>query len=203
MARAMKPLGIQVEISLISVPNYHVLIGLFSQEKPMFGLENGDTALIVSIASAIFTFFSVVYARRLAVNDSERMKRKKIIYEVSCHHSPDFPGWFCVNITFRNLESVSAKIIAIKSKRFSSLKLSAVAFSNADGREPWAPPVPSPPSPLEAGNFLKVDLIVDAQGHLSNIPGSGPIQHFTCFANQNLKSSDLILVWEWGDGKIE
>lgn len=81
-------------------------------------LTDSPVAIIVSLMSAAFTGGTLFYTRRLAKNDTAKMKRSTLVSELSPYLStPTRPGWEDYQLVVRNLEPVGAVVHSIRSKR--------------------------------------------------------------------------------------
>lgn len=75
-------------------------------------ITEGRVAIGISLVTAVFTG---VYTRRLAINDTNKMKRKEPVLEALLADSENFEGWKECRVTVRNLEAVSVDIRSISS----------------------------------------------------------------------------------------
>lgn len=164
-------------------------------------LTEARAALIISTVSAIFTGFSVRYARRMALNDSEKMRRKLPIVECSLRPSKDVPGWQTCNLVVRNLEPVTARLLRIRTRSKKSCLL--------DPREAMAPkgaaPLPlkyvqAPPEKhIVDGPWTVAPVGTRPSGGLLHI-GPDDTAYITLLSKGVRSLKDLHLEWEWGDG---
>lgn len=165
-------------------------------------MEKGDIAILIAIASALFTAGSMIYTRRLAKNDSKRMERKPPImewFDTSEQFANAPEGWSPVRLEFRNVEPFNLRLINVKTKTRDGeiisikdasdpyLKVPLTFMPDINGGEILALDQSLEPngSARTRGNFIfrfdehKIDVLVR---HLSTV-------------------ADLDLTWEWADGQ--
>lgn len=162
-------------------------------------MDKSDIAFVIAAFSALFSAFSVIYARRMAINDAERMKRKSLVFEIQASPCGDYDGWYSVMATIRNFEPVAARLIKVGLKKRRKLKLlpQSAAFGDGPAYDPGK--VEALPED-EAKHSIDLGYRIDALGHTSSVPGSGPIQYLWFYANGPVSASDFDLDWEWSDG---
>ena len=61
-------------------------------------MDKSDVALLLSAVSAVTAVGSLIYARRIALNDSARMKRKQLVFETSSTPCKEYPDWHSVTV---------------------------------------------------------------------------------------------------------
>ncbi|WP_299986613.1 hypothetical protein [uncultured Ruegeria sp.] len=161
-------------------------------------MDKSDWAFLVSSASALFAGLSVLYVRKMAINDGIRMKRKPLVFEVSSQPCTDYEGWHEARITIRNFEPVSARVrkTTTKARRTRLLPHDAAYIGNSPHTAVQLEHLPED----KARRSLDLQLAVDPVGHDSMVPGSGPTKHISIFSTAPVSSTDLSFEWEWVDG---
>ena len=161
-------------------------------------MDKADIALLISGASVVCAGLSAFYARRMAKNDSERMKRKRLVFEVTVHPSRDYPGWSDVRVTVRNLEPVSATLNEVSVKRRGVKLLPYEA--GFDSTVPYSPEKVDR-LPLEsASERFTVRSRIGPVDSRSDLPGQMPVVYLNFFAKGDAQPKDLVFDWEWSDG---
>ena len=162
-------------------------------------MDKSDIALIISGLSALLALLSVIYSRKIALNDAQRMKRKPLVLEISSSPCKKYDGWHSVLATVRNFEPVAARLAKLRLRKRRNLKLLPQHASFGDGPEYNRGTVNVlPENAVE--RFIELGRSIEAQGHVSSLPGSGPVKYVWFYSNGHVTASDFILDWEWVDG---
>lgn len=97
-------------------------------------VDKADIAIAIAGISALFTGLGLLYTRRLAINDTRRMKRKGLAIEPWVARKRIDDGGRHVRISVRNLEPYSAHLTRIHVGRNSSrFRLDPQRMPNAEG----------------------------------------------------------------------
>lgn len=159
-------------------------------------IDKGDLAIVIAAISAAFAGSSVMYARRMAKNDSLRMKRKPIVWELGDPSRSNCGRWTLHYLIVRNFEPVGARITGAKAKpRRGILLLQQRAqnqrdeYGNASGFDD-----------TEAARQISFEHPIQPFGSVTSLQGRGPVQTIGLFTKGISKASDLELKWEWADG---
>lgn len=165
-------------------------------------LTEARVALGIAILSAIFTGFSLRYTRRLAINDTNKMKRKELVVEIALTGpSADLPGWEDANIVVRNLELVAAKNIAINvKKRGQRILTRNDAFDETGPAFALEPTIKAELPVLQRCSIMRS---INPQGTPERPQGFSPSDtiYIRVFVQEVSKVSDFEVEWEWADGK--
>lgn len=164
-------------------------------------MDKSDVALLLSAVSAVTAVGSLIYARRIALNDSARMKRKQLVFETSSTPCKEYPDWHSVTVIIRNFEPVSATVLRVKSKRHGAWWSARARLLSNDyryemtesGPNPWSAQVERLPDHL-AKHDLEMNRWVPETGVDNGVVS------VSFFATKKVISSDLLLYWEWNDG---
>lgn len=161
-------------------------------------IEKADVALAIAVLSAVFTGWQAIYTRRLAKNDTERMKRRKLIIEKHFEPMPDQPEWHRLRLTCRNLEPIAARVLAIRAK---GPRLALLDYEDAYEGNSFAPNLKNPLPTELAKPRLDVTRDVSASTQAQSEWGGGPVQHIYCFTRGPALPEYLEVSWEWSDGQ--
>ena len=142
-------------------------------------LSEARLALFISAASATFTGLSLAFTRRLARNDSKRMKRRELVCEPRITRREPDDGKRYISIDIKNLEPYAATVTAVRIKRGRALLV----------RDPTAYQTASADVPSRR-QFFQV-----------RIPGQNerPVR-IKLIADSEVVSRDIETEWEWLDG---
>ncbi len=162
-------------------------------------MDKSDVALWASVISAAFSAFSVVYARKMAKNDSERMKRKRLVFEVQINAAKNYAGWSQASVVARNLEPVAATINAVRSRK-AKIKL-LPSEAGKGGTVPWDYTTRESLPAEDAKQLIAVTRFVDPVDTLPSVIRNGPVCYFTFFILGNASPKDFEFIWEWADGE--
>lgn len=165
-------------------------------------LTEARVAIIISILSATFTGLALPYTRRLALNDTARMKRKPLVFEkVIRDEASELPGWSRLEITARNLEPVAANIIAIKVKRRRQMILSYDDAFEEEGNI-WGERT-TVKKELPALTRCVIPRVVNPLGTAQHPRGFTPSDtaYLSAFVKGVDRVSDIEVEWRWADGK--
>lgn len=164
-------------------------------------LSEARVAIIISLLSAAFTGGTLWYTRRLAKNDTERMRRKPLVVELlpSRQADPTRHGWGDHLLIVRNLEPVGAVIRSIRSRP----RKSCVIYVDRHLVMPTTPSLDWVlPEELPETRSEKVDLTIRPVGAVQSASGTpGDTLHLRLMAKGVSRPSDVFLDWEWADGK--
>lgn len=161
-------------------------------------MDKADLALIISILSAVGATGSAIFTWRLAQNDSKRMMRKPLVFEVSLRPVDEQPDWQGVYIVVRNLEPVAAEIKGVYTRRRGVLLLSS---EDAYDRQAFPPAFRSPLPVEKARQGVALRASVGPQGSQSEYsPGT---VYRTVYLRGAAKPSDIKVDWVWADGLKE
>lgn len=164
-------------------------------------LTEARAAIFVSVLSAIFTGLTLRHTRRLALNDTARMKRKPLVFEKSISDATnELSGWSYIQIAVRNLEPVGARITGVKVKhKHQRILTRADAYSEAQ-------------NPFGERTTLKADLPelrqtdivrhVGPCGATQSQSGSSPGDtiYLSVYVKGVDRLEDVEIVWQWADG---
>lgn len=159
-------------------------------------------AIAISLASAAFTAGSLLYTRRLAINDSIRMRRKTPVFEVSADSLPEKPEWLRVHVVARNLEPVAVDITGYRHKG------KAVVLVDPDR---IMAPTPFGIGPdfgaltdELGGSAISVRRGIGAGGAQETRSASpharGATVHLTVYAKGPFRRDLFTVDWQWADG---
>lgn len=169
-------------------------------------LTEARLAILVSLASAAFSGGQFIYTRRLAKNDTQKMKRKAPVLEARFAESEHHEGWQRCFVVVRNLEPVSVDLleVAVRSKSMRIL-LEAEEFKTVEGTE-GRKQARLATSELALKQSVKIDERLRPVGARSaNLLGQGSLPADTeslSFLTQGVRSvRDLRLDWAWADGQ--
>lgn len=165
-------------------------------------LTEARLAIIVSVTSAAFTGGSLWYTRRLALNDTARMKRKPPAFEVRTYPVREKPDWMSVDIVARNFEPVAVNITGYRHKGRQVLLVhpDQIMRDSGLGMEPcvdglrneMGAPAISERAGIGAGG---------AQETRSTAPHAmRPTEHLTIYARGPFRRDRFTVEWEWADG---
>lgn len=159
-------------------------------------IEKGDVAILIAALSATFTGLSLLHSRKLAKNDSLRMKRKSVSWELHSAQSAGNEPWIGWYLVVRNVEPYSAKVTGARAKpRQGFLLLATDAQSQED--------VYGNPSGFDttlAGREIIISRQVHPTGTATGMPGVSPVQTIRLFTQGISSVKDIDLKWEWSDG---
>lgn len=171
-------------------------------------MDKASIALVISAAALAIAGLSAIYTRRLAKNDTARMKRKIPIFEISIAESATPDGWRSVRIVSRNLEQVAVNITGAKSR---SRKVLLASWSDLnDGRQDSLL-APKPRTGFAGSLNIAIAATLHPHGTKPPPPGSGPQARFafsaadtatlSLYAKGISKPSDIAVEWFWADGQ--
>ncbi|NUB43849.1 hypothetical protein GEU84_005600 [Fertoebacter nigrum] len=147
---------------------------------------------------------SVLYARRMAKNDTERMRRKALVFELERSGvNEEAPEWISYYLIVRNLEPIGAKVLTIAAKPKAGRVLSNLdaygdhpGYDAATGRNHLKNPLP---------DLRRTDLNyrVGPSGSSRSASGASPgdTVYIPFMAKNVMKIGDLSFEWEWADGQ--
>lgn len=181
-------------------------------------MDKVDWALLISIGSLIAASGSAFYARRLALQDAKKMERKAPVISVNrCDPlveyrsftarpggvSKQYPGHFSVSVSIRNREpDLGIKLISLDTKgrtRISDRKSLVDEKSRIRAMDEYLLDE-LPDSAFRSSIPLGYNL--QSRGAPPHASGrAGDTTHITIYAKQEVKPADLVLRWEWLDGK--
>ena len=162
-------------------------------------MNKSDIALWISVVSEMSALASVWYTRRIAINDSERMKRKPLVFEINSAPSKEYDGWHSVHMTIRNFEPVAAGLVRLRLKKRGKLLPSKARWGSDLNPNPWDPVLETLPG-HKAKDYLDLSFSIEAQGHGSSLPGSVSSEHLHFYCDREVVTSDFAFEWEWADG---
>nr|WP_111299408.1 hypothetical protein [Paracoccus saliphilus] len=165
-------------------------------------LTEARAAILISLASASFTGLTLVYTRRLAKNDTARMKRKEPIFEIEMSTSSDVPdGWTSLLVTARNLETVSFDLTAISTKRRNQFIIRTSDTYEGNSRNPWIEHKRLEVIPERREVLMGMRVApAGTPRHPDGITPSA-VEHTWLLTKGVNGRGDLVFHWLWSDGK--
>lgn len=163
-------------------------------------LTEARIALAVSLISAIFTGGGLLYTRRLAKNDTARMARKLPIVEAAFSRRDAPEGWNSCQLTIRNQEPVSIRLLTVAVRRRGVL-VALESDARTPGEHPWetGPLMTHPPGKS------RIDLgwTVAPEGKKYRPDSAGPFDtvHIYLITKGATSAKDFRFEWEWADGQ--
>jgi len=164
-------------------------------------VDKADLAIAISAASALFTGVGLLYTRKLAKNDTERMKRKTPALEIGWINSESkIPGWEHPSFVVRNLEHVGLMVRGLRAKRGASVYLDHETRTGEVGDFGERATAETLPEKREAlfPQPVKVEPLGTPQSQSGRV---GDTLHLWLYTKGVRSSTDLELLWEWADGQ--
>lgn len=154
-------------------------------------------ALIISSASAFMTVF---YTRRLARNDSERMKRKGLVFELHPGLiNQSAMGWADNVLVVRNLEPIGAIVESIRCRK-KKASVHTRESATEDHGTPWSPEI-SPEAPPKAQREAPIGRRIAPAGSPRRDSSPGDTLHIWLLTQGVESLKDLDVSWSWADGQ--
>lgn len=164
-------------------------------------LTESRAAIAISLVAAAFTGMTLKYTRRLALNDTEKMRRTGLIVEfIFNENDASPPGWQSCDVVIRNLEPLGARVEALRVRRKNAeIVEHKDAFVSPKGGDPFARPVLI--QELEGKRELSLNFDLKPVGTQRSRWGTGDTCRIGLFSKGVEARADLELVWEWADGQ--
>lgn len=142
-------------------------------------MDNGTLALFISFTSALFTGGGLIYTRRLAVNDTKKMKRKHPAIEPHFSVRPGHEGWTFIKLNIRNLEPYE-------------IRLTGIFGRPADATFYLDPQTNQHSTKESAARSRAINVRI--------LPQGSAMTSIRLYAKGIQKARDLRIDWEWIDG---
>ena len=163
-------------------------------------MDKADWALAIAALSALAAFWGALYARRLARNDTERMKRRPLVFEYEpTRTNATHPDWIDYLLVVRNLEPVGAIMTAIRCRTKTGAVLLKSDAYKTDGGGETDDLLTAIPEYREITLQTRIGPRRTAVGHQPTQPGD---TLYLWIMTKNLRSKDdLQIIWSWADGQ--
>jgi len=156
-------------------------------------MDKSDLALILGALSLVTSIMSAAYSRKLARNDTERMKRKPLVVELSSHGIDAPKGWDAKLITIRNLEPVRANLLEIhalpKTAQIASRQITADSLPKLEI------------APIGENRSMYIGFPIGPVGENTARLGTANIAHLYVYTKNIESPTELKLIWQWADGQ--
>uniref|UniRef100_UPI004047EDCA hypothetical protein n=3 Tax=Yoonia sp. TaxID=2212373 RepID=UPI004047EDCA len=180
-----------------------MILDTFAIPSFLAEMDEARVAIIISTLSASFTAGSLIYTRRLAINDTNKMKRKTPVFEIELGGlSDELPEWNIAQIIVRNLEPVAARLTAISVKRRRQAILSRDDALDVRS-DPFGGPIYKSKENLPIQSKTELRYKIGPLGSKGSEYGSSPCDtiYVSVYVKGVTRIADIKLDWQWADGR--
>lgn len=160
-------------------------------------LTEARAAIAIAVLSAVFSGAQTLYTRRLAKNDTAKMRRKHPALELQ-RQQDDADGWKITVLMVRNFEPVGVRLLQIR-----SAKRGGRIIHQSDTTIGDSPYNSERVSPYPEKTAIQLGYSIGPVGSIRQHQGSTPgAAHTIMTYTKHIETvRDLKLEWEWADGQ--